>query len=51
MASTTVGDYLLTRLREWEVDTVFGFPGDGIKRFAGGLGARRRSPKVRADAP
>jgi pyruvate dehydrogenase (quinone) len=26
----TVGGYLLTRLREWGVDTVFGYPGDGI---------------------
>ncbi|MGW1346627.1 thiamine pyrophosphate-requiring protein [Kribbella sp. NPDC002412] len=26
----TVGDYLLERLRDWQVDTVFGYPGDGI---------------------
>jgi pyruvate dehydrogenase (quinone) len=26
----TVADYVLDRLREWGVDTVFGFPGDGI---------------------
>jgi pyruvate dehydrogenase (quinone) len=26
----TVGDYLLERLRAWQVDTVFGYPGDGI---------------------
>ena len=25
-----IAGYLLTRLREWGVDTVFGFPGDGI---------------------
>lgn len=26
----TVGDVLLARLREWNVDQVFGYPGDGI---------------------
>jgi pyruvate dehydrogenase (quinone) len=26
----TVGDYVLHRLREWGVDRVFGYPGDGI---------------------
>jgi pyruvate dehydrogenase (quinone) len=26
----TVGDYLLARLREWGVEHVFGYPGDGI---------------------
>ncbi len=28
--SQTVGDYVLERLREWEVDKVFGYAGDGI---------------------
>jgi pyruvate dehydrogenase (quinone) len=28
--ATTVGDYLLERLREWDVEEVFGYPGDGI---------------------
>jgi pyruvate dehydrogenase (quinone) len=28
--STTVGDVLLNRLREWNVRQVFGYPGDGI---------------------
>ncbi|MBB5935565.1 thiamine pyrophosphate-requiring protein [Streptomyces zagrosensis] len=28
--STKVSDYLLRRLREWEVQHVFGYPGDGI---------------------
>ncbi|MBS9373241.1 thiamine pyrophosphate-requiring protein [Rhodococcus sp. B50] len=30
MANPTVADYLLHRLREWGVDHVFGYPGDGI---------------------
>ena len=28
--ATTVGDFLLARLREWGVEHVFGYPGDGI---------------------
>lgn len=28
--STTVADLLIDRLIDWEVDTIFGFPGDGI---------------------
>lgn len=30
MSGTTVADYLLRRLGEWHVSTVFGYPGDGI---------------------
>ena len=30
MAKQTVADHLLQRLREWDVDIVFGYPGDGI---------------------
>jgi len=28
--STTVGDYVLQRLRDWGVEKVFGYAGDGI---------------------
>jgi pyruvate dehydrogenase (quinone) len=38
--STTVADRLLERLREWGVEQVFGYPGDGIN---GILGAFSRS--------
>jgi pyruvate dehydrogenase (quinone) len=41
---TTVGDYLLERLRAWDVDTVFGYPGDGIN---GLLAAWTRAPGPR----
>lgn len=30
MATTTVGDVVLRRLRDWGVEHVFGYPGDGI---------------------
>ncbi|MGH8164577.1 MAG: thiamine pyrophosphate-binding protein, partial [Rhodanobacteraceae bacterium] len=35
MASPTVADYLLGRLREWGVERVFGYPGDGINGIMG----------------
>jgi pyruvate dehydrogenase (quinone) len=41
MAHQTVSDFLLSRLREWDVHTVFGYPGDGIN---GLLAAWVRSP-------
>ena len=37
----TVADYLLERLREWGVDTVFGYPGDGINGLLAALGPGR----------
>ncbi len=33
----TVGDYFWKRLGEWGVDTVFGYPGDGINGLLGAL--------------
>src|SRR3712207_6960158 len=40
MAERTVSDVLVDRLREWGVDRVFGYSGDGID---GVLGALRRA--------
>ncbi len=34
----TVSDFVLDRLVTWGVDTIFGFPGDGIGAFDGALG-------------
>jgi pyruvate dehydrogenase (quinone) len=34
----TVGDVLLARLREWDVECVFGYPGDGINGLLGAWG-------------
>jgi pyruvate dehydrogenase (quinone) len=36
MAQTTA-DYLLTRLSEWNIDRIYGFPGDGINGILGAL--------------
>src|SRR5437764_10558148 len=32
-----VADYVLKRLREWGVERIFGYPGDGINAFLGAL--------------
>jgi len=35
--SATVGDFVMSRLHEWGVRRVFGYPGDGISGLMGGL--------------
>ena len=35
--SELVADYVLKRLREWGVDRIYGYPGDGINAFLGAL--------------
>src|SRR5437868_1893527 len=45
MASKTVGDYLLARLREWGVDKVFGYPGDGINGILAAWGRAANEPQ------
>lgn len=45
MAAGTVADYLLTRLRDWGVDTVFAFPGDGINGILAAWGRADNNPK------
>jgi pyruvate dehydrogenase (quinone) len=45
MAGPTVGDYLLERLREWGVDKVFAYPGDGINGILAAWGRANNEPK------
>jgi pyruvate dehydrogenase (quinone) len=45
MATTTVADYLLNRLREWGVDKVFAFPGDGINGILAAWGRADNFPR------
>jgi pyruvate dehydrogenase (quinone) len=45
VATQTVSDYLLDRLREWGVDHVFGFPGDGINGLLAAWGRADNRPK------
>ncbi|HET7682187.1 MAG TPA: thiamine pyrophosphate-requiring protein [Marmoricola sp.] len=42
--ATTVADYLLQRLRDWNVDQVFAFPGDGINGILGAFGRADDQP-------
>jgi len=43
MASTTA-DFLLDRLAAWGVDTLYGYPGDGINAILGSLGGEAGKP-------
>jgi pyruvate dehydrogenase (quinone) len=43
--ATTVADYVLQRLREWGVDTVFGYAGDGINGLLSAWGKADDSPR------
>ncbi|HVW44799.1 MAG TPA: thiamine pyrophosphate-requiring protein [Amycolatopsis sp.] len=41
----TVGDYLLRRLREWGVEQVFAYPGDGINGIVTAFGKAGNRPR------
>ncbi|WP_433174462.1 thiamine pyrophosphate-requiring protein [Actinoallomurus sp. CA-150999] len=41
----TVADYLLERLREWGVEYLFGYPGDGINGLVAALGKADDKPQ------
>lgn len=43
--SQSVADYLLTRLREWDVEKVFAYPGDGINGILAAFGRAGNEPK------
>jgi pyruvate dehydrogenase (quinone) len=43
--SQTVADYLLERLRAWDVTQVFGFPGDGINGLLAAWGRAESKPQ------
>jgi pyruvate dehydrogenase (quinone) len=42
---TTVGDQVLARLRDWDVECVFGYPGDGINGLLAAWGRADNEPK------
>lgn len=46
MATETVGDLLLRRLREWGVDRIYGYPGDGINGILGSLNRAGNDPEL-----
>lgn len=43
--STTVADQLLARLREWGIEQVFGYPGDGINGLLGAFSRADDDPR------
>ncbi|MEU9911164.1 thiamine pyrophosphate-requiring protein [Streptomyces sp. NPDC051001] len=43
--STKVSDHVLQRLREWGVDHVFGYPGDGINGLLAAWGRAENQPR------
>jgi pyruvate dehydrogenase (quinone) len=45
MAKPTVADYLLTRLREWDVEHVFAYAGDGINGILAAWGRADNQPQ------
>jgi pyruvate dehydrogenase (quinone) len=45
MATTTVADHLLQRLRDWGVAEVFGYPGDGINGILGAFSRADDQPR------
>lgn len=45
MADIQVSDYLLQRLREWGVEHVFGYPGDGINGIVAAFGRADNKPQ------
>ena len=45
MASVKVADFLLRRLREWGVEHVFGYPGDGINGLLAAWGRAGNEPQ------
>jgi pyruvate dehydrogenase (quinone) len=40
----TVADFVLARLREWDVHRIYGYPGDGINGFLGALDRAKGDP-------
>ncbi|NMO01820.1 thiamine pyrophosphate-requiring protein [Gordonia sp. TBRC 11910] len=45
MSKSTVGDYVLQRLREWNVEVTFGYPGDGINGLLTAWGRADDTPR------
>ncbi len=43
--AATVADFVLERLRRWDVHRVFGYPGDGINGFLGALDRAEGDPQ------
>jgi pyruvate dehydrogenase (quinone) len=42
--SENVADFILSRLKEWGVKRIYGFPGDGINGLVGAIGRDKENP-------
>lgn len=43
--TTSVGDYLIERLRDWGIKHVFAYPGDGINGIVAAFGGAKDAPQ------
>src|SRR5690348_13639463 len=41
-----VADYILKRLREWDIHRIYGYPGDGINALLGALDRAKGDPEL-----
>src|SRR6059058_5628182 len=44
--ATNVSDYLIRRLREWGVQRIYGYPGDGINGVIAALAKANNEPRL-----
>ena len=49
--SETVSDFLVRRLKEWGVQRLYGYSGDGINGDSGRAQPRRQRPGLHPGAP
>ena len=43
--SETVSDFIIKRLRDWGIQRIYGYPGDGINGLMGALGRAKDNPR------
>lgn len=43
--SESTADFMLRRLREWGIERIYGYPGDGINGFAGAFNGAGNAPE------
>ena len=43
--ATSVGQYVMQRLREWGIERIYGYPGDGINGLLAGLRKNEDQPR------
>ena len=46
--SENVADFILSRLKEWGIERIYGFPGDGINGLVGAIHSHHQPKAARA---